>query len=85
MRVKIVEAWRWGLPIVSTSLGAEGIEYVDGEHLLIADDPASFAAAVLRLLQDPALNKCLRGSGRRWVEQHYDWRSVYPAWDTVYA
>ena len=85
MRVKIVEAWRWGLPIVSTSLGAEGIEYVDGEHLLIADDPASFAAAVLRLLQDPALNQRLRGSGRRWVEQHYDWRSVYPAWDEVYA
>ena len=85
MRVKIVEAWRWGLPVVSTSIGAEGIEIVDGENILIADQAAAFAAAVVRVLQDRALNQCLRLNGRRWVEARYDWRKVYAAWDEVYA
>ena len=84
MRVKIVEAWRWGLPIVSTTLGAEGIDYRDGENLLIGNTPADFAAAVLRLLREPDLNQRLRVNGRRWVEKHYDYRRVYGAWDEVY-
>ncbi len=40
MRVKILDAWLWGLPIVSTSIGAEGIELADGEHILIEDGEA---------------------------------------------
>jgi len=84
MRVKIVEAWRWGLPIVSTTLGAEGIEYRAGENILIADTPADFATAVLSLLREPGLNQRLRVNGRQWVEEHYDYRLVYTAWDEVY-
>jgi glycosyltransferase involved in cell wall biosynthesis len=84
MRVKIVEAWRWGLPIVSTTLGAEGIEYRAGENILIADTPADFATAVLSLLREPGLNQRLRVNGRQWVEEHYDYRQVYAAWDEVY-
>jgi glycosyltransferase involved in cell wall biosynthesis len=84
MRVKIVDAWRWGLPVVSTSIGAEGIQYCDGENLLIADDPPAFALAVVRLLTDPDLNNQLRRNGRRWVETHYDWQRRYPAWDLIY-
>lgn len=84
MRVKIVDAWRWGLPVVSTSIGAEGIRYRDGENLLIADDAEAFARAVVRVLCDPQLAGRLRGNGRRWAEQTYDWRAVYPAWDQIY-
>ncbi len=84
MRVKIVEAWRWGLPIVSTSTGAEGIDYRDGEIILIADSAEAFAEAVRQVLSEPALAQRLRENGRRWVEQHYDWRYVYPAWDAIY-
>jgi glycosyltransferase involved in cell wall biosynthesis len=84
MRVKIVDAWRWGLPVVSTSIGAEGIQYQDGENILIADDPQSFAGAVIRLLTEPDLNQSLRINGRRWVEEHYDWQRIYPAWDKLY-
>jgi glycosyltransferase involved in cell wall biosynthesis len=84
MRVKIVEAWRWGLPIVSTTLGAEGIDYRDGENILIADTPADFAVAVMRLLRIPELNRRLRVNGRQWVEERYDYRRVYSAWDEVY-
>lgn len=84
MRVKIVDAWRWGLPIVSTTVGAEGISYKDGENIIIADSAENFAAAIGRFLHDPELAQRLRVNGRRWVEQHYDWRVVYPAWDEVY-
>ncbi len=85
MRVKIVDGWRWGLPVVSTTIGAEGIRYRDGENILIADGPEAFAAAVVRVFDETDLNHRLRENGRRWVEEHYDWQRVYPAWDDVYA
>ena len=85
MRVKILDAWRWGLPVISTSIGAEGIGYRDGENILIADEPEAFARAVVRLMIDDGLNQALRQNGRGWVEEHYDWQRVYPAWDAVYA
>ena len=85
MRVKIVDAWMWGLPVVSTTIGAEGIETRPGENILIADTPADFAQAVVRLLRDPEEGQRIGQAGRRWAEQHYDWRRVYRAWDQVYA
>ena len=84
MRVKIVDAWSWGLPVVSTSIGAEGIAVRDGENALIADSASDFAQAVVRLFQDRALQRRLRLQGRRWVEERHDWRRVYGAWDEVY-
>jgi glycosyltransferase involved in cell wall biosynthesis len=85
MRVKILDTWSWGLPIVSTSIGAEGIDIRDGENILIADTPTAFSAAVLRAANDLDLNQCLRRNGRRWVEEKYDWKTIYRAWDEVYA
>jgi len=84
MRVKIIDAWGWGVPIVSTTIGAEGIEVRDGENILLADNSADFAAAVARLLQDPALSERLRANGRAWVEERYNWQRIYPAWDEIY-
>lgn len=84
MRVKIVDAWRWGLPVVSTMIGAEGMLYKDGENILIADSAEDFAAAILRIMHDPVLAQRLREKGRHWVEQHYDWQAVYPAWSEVF-
>jgi len=85
MRVKILDAWLWGLPIVSTPVGAEGIQIRDGENILIAQDAAVFAQATLRLLTDPSLGQRLRVNGRAWVEAHYAWQVVYPRVDPVYA
>lgn len=85
MRVKILDAWLWGLPIVSTPIGAEGIELQEGENILLAGDPAAFAAATVRLLHDPQLNQRLRSQGRRWVEQTYAWQVVYRRVDAVYG
>jgi polysaccharide biosynthesis protein PslH len=85
MRVKIVEAWRWGLPVVSTSIGAEGIDYRDGKDILIADRAEDFAEAIGRVLEDPILSAALRRNGRQRVEQEYDWQQVYPAWEAIYG
>jgi glycosyltransferase involved in cell wall biosynthesis len=85
MRVKIVDGWCWGLPIVSTTIGAEGIKVQDGENILIADTPAEFVDAIVCVLQQRHLQKRLRIKGRKWVEEHYDWHRVYKAWDEVYA
>lgn len=85
MRVKIIDAWSWGLPIVSTSIGAEGIEIGEGENILIGDTPEALADAVVRVLREPVLGERLRTQGRAWVEAHYHWRNVYPAWEDVYA
>lgn len=85
MRVKIVDAWTWGLPVVSTTVGAEGIEIRPGENILIADTPGDFAQATVRLLHEPDAGQRMAEAGRRWVESYYDWRQVYPRWDEVYA
>jgi glycosyltransferase involved in cell wall biosynthesis len=84
MRVKILDAWCWGVPIVSTSIGAEGIDVRDGDDILIADTPDAFAQAVVRVLKDPTLGERLRNNGRRSVERRYNWRQVYARWDEVY-
>ncbi len=84
MRVKILDAWSQALPIVSTSIGAEGIDISNQENILIADTIETFAQSVQRLLGDLTLNRALRQNGRCWVEQKYDWRKVYAAWDKLY-
>jgi glycosyltransferase involved in cell wall biosynthesis len=85
MRVKIIDAWSWGLPIVSTGIGAEGIDYSAGENILIADDAAAFAQATIRLLQSSVLRTKIGVAGRKTLEQKYDWRRVYHEWDYYYS
>ena len=84
MRVKIIDAWSWALPIVSTTIGAEGIQYQDGENILIADSAADFGRAIGRLLGDPQMAGELATAGRRTVETCYDWHEAYKAIDTIY-
>lgn len=75
-RLKILEALSLGNPVVSTHIGAEGIDVLDGEHLLLADTPEQFAVAIARLLGDEELFGRLRHSGRKLVEEKYDWRRI---------
>jgi glycosyltransferase involved in cell wall biosynthesis len=75
-RLKILESWAMARPVVSTSLGAEGLESVAGRHLLIADDPEEFAAAVLRILREPELATRLGAAGRALVSESYSWRGT---------
>jgi glycosyltransferase involved in cell wall biosynthesis len=85
MRVKILEALARGIPVVSTTIGAEGIDVTPGEHLLIADEPADFAAAVVRLLRDRVFADQLAANGHRHAIGRYDWRAVCPAVEPVYC
>jgi glycosyltransferase involved in cell wall biosynthesis len=85
MRVKIIDGWSWGLPIVSTRVGAEGVEAAHGANMLLADDPAAFARAVVDLLTDPALNEKIAQGGRRTVLERYNWKVVYRRWDSIYT
>jgi glycosyltransferase involved in cell wall biosynthesis len=75
-RLKILESWAMARPVVSTSLGAEGLESVNGQHLLIADDPAGFAAAVIRILSEPELAAKLGAAGRALVSESFSWQGT---------
>ncbi|MGO9829400.1 MAG: glycosyltransferase family 4 protein [Myxococcaceae bacterium] len=72
-RFKILEAMAMGRPVVSTSLGAEGISARPGADILLADEPVAFAEAVGRVLETPALAAQLGAAGRALVERHYSW------------
>jgi len=75
-RLKILEAMAMKIPVISTSRGCEGLAVRDGEHLLIRDDPASFARAVLDLLDDSALRARLSRNARAFVETSHAWSIV---------
>ncbi len=78
-RIKILEAWAAGTPVVSTTLGAEGLEFHDREHLVLADDAESFTAAVSELLALPVNRERIGAAGRRLYEERYTWHSAWTA------
>ncbi|GIV86251.1 MAG: glycosyl transferase family 1 [Chloroflexus sp.] len=82
-RLKILEALALGVPVVSTSKGAEGLELIDGKHLLLADTPIDFARATSRLLNDPPLARRLGEAGQKAVAARYDWQVIVPRLNDV--
>lgn len=75
-RLKILESMALGRPVVSTSIGCEGLNVRHNEHLLIADQPDKFAESVVRLLQDTALYDRLADQARELVETQYGWNTI---------
>jgi polysaccharide biosynthesis protein PslH len=84
MRVKIVEAMQWGVPIVATTIGCEGIDVTPGRDMLVADEPGAFAQAVVQLLRDPVLAQRQADAARRLVHECYDWRTTYKEVGGIY-
>jgi glycosyltransferase involved in cell wall biosynthesis len=82
-RLKLLEALASSTAVVSTSIGAEGYPGIGEEAVLIRDDPAAFAEAVLDLLRDEEKRGNLGRRGREYAAQ-YDWRKVIPGFDAVY-
>jgi len=84
MRVKILNAFAQGLPMVSTTVGCEGIHVTNNDDILIADTPQDFAQQTIRLLTDSVLNEQLALHGRQTAEQQYDYRRACAPLDQIY-
>jgi polysaccharide biosynthesis protein PslH len=75
-RLKILEAMAAGVPVVATSRGAEGLSFVSGEHLLLADSETGLAEAVTQLWRDEGLRSRMTTAASTLVRQKYDWSVV---------
>jgi polysaccharide biosynthesis protein PslH len=84
-RLKILDAMAMGKAIVSTSIGAEGIDVTHGKNILIADTPEDFSKQVVRVLNDSKLRESLGAEGRKLVEEKYSWDIIGKKMDEVYT
>ena len=84
MRVKILHAWCWQLPVVSTRIGAEGLVTRNGTTIFLADSAADFEDGVVQVFRDSDRAESLAKQGRLEVENSYNWRKVYRDWEGVY-
>jgi glycosyltransferase involved in cell wall biosynthesis len=76
VRVKLLEAFAAGIPVVSTKVGAEGLAAKDGEFCALADEPAEFAARVVALLRDPESAAALAERAREEVVENWDMAAI---------
>ncbi len=83
-RLKILEAFAAGVPVVSTAVGIEGIEAVPDEHYLLAETPEQFAAAAARLAATPDLGPTLAAAGKQLATDRYSWQAIGGALATEY-
>ena len=84
VRVKILEAMAMGVPVVSTTIGCEGLNVRTGEHLLVADTPEAFAHAIAKILRDKALAVRLAQNARQLILEQYDAKAALQTLDAVY-
>lgn len=84
-RLKVVEGLAMGKAMVSTSLGCEGVNVDHGKHLLVADEPEPFAAAVVRLFEDRSLGSALGRAGRLRMEEEYSWERAATRLEELYG
>lgn len=84
MRVRILEAFAYAMPIVTTTVGLEGIQAEPGKDVLVADDPKDFADAVIQLLNDKNMQDQLSTNGRCLAEMKYDWQVTLKDLEKVY-
>jgi glycosyltransferase involved in cell wall biosynthesis len=75
-RLKVYEAMAMGLPIVSTTIGAEGLSVKDGENILLRDDPEAFAKAVVHLLADAKAASAIGKASAQHVFENFSWAEV---------
>ena len=84
-RLKIFEAMGMGKAVVSTTIGAEGLPVTNGADLVIADEPAAFAAAAVRLIRDDEARTRIESAARRLVVERYDWAAVAQGFEDALA
>jgi polysaccharide biosynthesis protein PslH len=84
-RLKILEAMALGIPVVSTTVGCEGLDVENGKHLVVVDDPNLFAEAIIEIFDNDALYRSLVLASRKVVEERYDWRTIAAKQDQLYS
>ena len=84
MRVRILEAFAYAMPVVTTTVGLEGIHGTPDHDVLVADTPADFANRTIELLQNPSLQEKLSTNGRVLATSKYDWQAVLSAMRPIY-
>ncbi len=84
-RLKILDAMAMGKAIVSTSIGAEGLDVEPGKDILIADTAPDFADAVVRLIEDQGLRRAIGQTARAHVTARYSWESIAPSQEAAYV
>ena len=84
MRVKILNGLAQGIPIVTTTIGCEGIDVEDGVHLLVADTPEQFAEKTIQVLTNPELTTTLSLNGRELIKRKYDYLTACEPIDELY-
>jgi glycosyltransferase involved in cell wall biosynthesis len=84
MRGKVLEALAMGCPVVTTSVGAEGLGALSGRDLVVADGADAFTAAVRRVLDEPGFAAALGAGGRALAEARFDWDAIATAHDAIY-
>src|SRR3981189_3711037 len=75
-RIKILEALAARKAVVTTSIGAEGLDVVSGKHLIVADSPADFACGIARLLASKQLRRQFGDQGQKLVRSQYGWDDI---------
>ena len=83
-RLKILEAMAMGVPVISTSVGAEGLNLVHKQDILIADTPNQFAREVIQLCRDEVTQQRLAKNGRKLIESKYDWKAIVSSLEQTY-
>lgn len=83
-RLKVLQAMAVGRPIVSTTIGAQGLSITDGEELFLADTAKEFARAVIRIQENPEQMAAMGEKARAFVRQHYDWSVLIPQVQAIY-
>lgn len=82
-RIKILEAWAAGRPVVATSLAAEGLKCRDNNNIIIANTPEEFGTSIARLNADPSRRAELAVHGRRLFEEKYTWPAAWKLLDPI--
>ena len=82
-RLKIYECMAAGVPVVSTTVGAEGLRYEDGADIVLADDPGGFAAACVRLLSDDAARSAVAHNALQRAQREFSWEAVSREFEAI--
>ncbi len=83
-KIKVLNAMAMGMPVITTPVGAEGLEIRHGVDVLIANDPDDFAAQAVKLWNSPELAREIGANGRRTVQAKYDWKVVFQKMEHLY-